>query len=188
LRCKPKPNTQGFTLIELLVVIAIIGVLSSIVLVGTSDARGRAKVIQAVTEMREINTEINLYILDTNRWPSACASTCVASNDPFLNNLGVPGWNGPYMTLWNRTHPWGGHLSIYTEVDRDGDGIKDCLLNLNDDRPGAGEGDNAGRVPAAALLAIDRIIDDGDLTTGNVRGNGGGWLTVEGELVWRCGI
>ena len=56
---------------------------------------------------------------------------------------------------------------------------------LDDDRPSTNGSDNQGIVPTSALLRIDQLLDDGNLATGEVRGNALGFLTAVGELVIR---
>ncbi len=67
---------KGFTLIELLVVIAIIGVLSAIVLASTANARERARDAQRMSDIRQINNAIQLYILTNNHAPNFGNPTC----------------------------------------------------------------------------------------------------------------
>jgi len=113
----PKFNNKGFTLIELLIVIAIIGVLSTIVLSALGSSQDKAKVSKVVTEVRDLRRVIELYFLDTGQYPlNDCtvgpnmSITCISSSDPFSNSLSIPKWNGPYIILWNKKHPWGGHI------------------------------------------------------------------------------
>ena len=101
-----------------------------------------------------------------------CIEDCTIVSDSFANDLGVPGWEGPYGPLYSRVHSWGGHFGVTNGYDLDGDGDNDAVIVLNDDRPGLGGNDNGGQIPLEALLALDEILDDGDLTTGNMVGNG----------------
>jgi len=55
---------ESFTLIELLVVIAIIGLLASIVLVGLKGAREKARNARKMTELKQLQTVIEIYIID----------------------------------------------------------------------------------------------------------------------------
>lgn len=163
---------SGFTLIELLVVVSIIGILSSAVMVSVNNAREKARVAVALAQIRELKNATMLFWEDTGTFPAPCRLDCTAATDEFLTDTGIPGWSGPYFTLWNKTHPWGGHLGFNASQDRDGDGIVDPVAVLDDDAPGTGSTDDTGAIPIQSLQAIDDFLDDGDLTAGLVRGNG----------------
>lgn len=66
-----KMKKRGFTLIELLIVIVIIGILAVIVvgLVAT-NARNRANDAAAKAEMRELQTALESYYVDTEAYPA----------------------------------------------------------------------------------------------------------------------
>lgn len=172
---------KSFTLIELMVVIAIIGLLSSIVLVNLSGAQEKAKVAKTVETVRQIRMALELYADATGDYPTnncmpaalSSPSNCTQANDPFLNALGKPGWNGPYLALWNLTHAWKGHIGISRYAggdDWDGDGIGDCMgIYLDDDRPSSPSTDNGGRIPNSALIKIEEILEGDGLQAGNVR-------------------
>lgn len=65
---------KGFTLIELLVVVSIIGVLSSIVLSSLNTARSRARDVRKISELRSLQTALEIYHLDNNAYPSGISS------------------------------------------------------------------------------------------------------------------
>lgn len=56
-----KNTKNGFTLIELLVVIAIIGLLSGVVLGSLSDARVKARNVQRLSDIDQINKALEIY-------------------------------------------------------------------------------------------------------------------------------
>lgn len=162
-------NKSGFTLIELLVVIAIIGILSGTVLVNLNSARESARIAKTVLEIRNFKSAFVKFHVDTYTLPSRCRvqNSCNASIDPFLNNLGVVGWSGPYVSggVYDKTHAWGGHIGIENS-DYDSDGIVESFLVFDDDPPGSAPS-NSGQIPNSTLLKIDEKIDDGNLSTGN---------------------
>lgn len=55
---------KGFTLIELLVVIAIIAVLSTISVVSLSSARQKSRDTRRVSDIRQIQTALEMYALN----------------------------------------------------------------------------------------------------------------------------
>lgn len=180
---KKKPRGAGFTLIELLVVITIIGVLSSVVLVSLNTARQKARVAQTAAQVRELYKAMQMYLNDTNHLPR-CRLDCTQATDPLLNANGIVGWSGPYLSsgVWNMKHQWGGHIGLGV-FDVDEDGTEDAVIVLDDDAPGTNWADNSGAIPVDALAAIDALLDDGNLATGNARGNGQGFFSAADELV-----
>ena len=67
-----RKEQSGFTLIELLVVIAIIGILASVVLASLNSARGKARDAKRKSDVHQITTAINLYLLQHQRGLAVC--------------------------------------------------------------------------------------------------------------------
>src|SRR3989344_3811515 len=63
-------NKKGFTLIELLVVIAIIGLLSTLAVVALGSARLKARDAKRVSDLKQIQTALELYYTDENAYPA----------------------------------------------------------------------------------------------------------------------
>ncbi len=55
---------KGFTLIELLVVVAIIGILASVVIGALSNARGKARDSQRLSDIHQLQNALELYAND----------------------------------------------------------------------------------------------------------------------------
>lgn len=92
-----KSNSSGFTLIELLVVISIIGTLASTVLVAVQDARDAAWDTQVMSEVKNIQTALELYrSANSDNYPVGAAVSITTLNSgsnnitPYINPIPVP--------------------------------------------------------------------------------------------------
>ena len=72
-----KNNQKGFTLIELLVVIAIIGLLSTMAVVSLNNARVKARDARRISDIKQIQTALEMYFTDNNDYPAAANATTV---------------------------------------------------------------------------------------------------------------
>jgi len=72
-------NKKGFTLIELLVVIAIIGLLSTLAVVALGSARQKARDSKRLSDLKQVQTALELYFTDNNTYP---AGTNLTLGDP----------------------------------------------------------------------------------------------------------
>ena len=96
--CKKKLKTsnmrvKGFTLIELLVVVAILALLAGIVGPQVMKRLGDAKTKAAKIQIEELSSALEMYKIDTNRYPTTEQTLQALVQQP----AGVDGWNGPYL-------------------------------------------------------------------------------------------
>jgi general secretion pathway protein G len=68
-------NRKGFTLIELLVVIAIIGILSTLAVVALNSARQKSRDAKRVSDIKQIQTALELFYGDQNLYPTGTLGT-----------------------------------------------------------------------------------------------------------------
>ncbi len=94
-------NTKGFTLIELLVVIAIIGLLSTLAVVALGSARQKANDAKRLSDIKQIQTALELYYTDQNSYPAGTGVSLGDSTHACLNasGFGATGCANPYMGL-----------------------------------------------------------------------------------------
>jgi general secretion pathway protein G len=86
---KERQDRAGFTLVELLLVVAILGILATIVVVNVSGRRESAMIQATRTSISAIGGALDLYEIDTGRYPDAL--------DALMKNDGSPNWMGPYI-------------------------------------------------------------------------------------------
>ncbi len=84
---------RGFTLIELLVVIAIIGMLSTLAVVALNSARQKSRDSKRVTDIKQIQSALELYYNDKNGYPYG---TALVMGETGAKALCAVGWtSGP---------------------------------------------------------------------------------------------
>jgi general secretion pathway protein G len=95
---------RAFTLIELLLVLVILAVLAAVVVPKFTNRSEQARVTTARTDIRMLETAIDMFEVDCGRFPS---------NDEGLAALLVApasvqaSWNGPYIKRGMPVDPWG---------------------------------------------------------------------------------
>ena len=93
----------GFTLIELLIVIAIIGILSTLLMANFIGVRQRARDAQRKSDIRQLQSALELYRADTGQYPAGGTTTslnstaCPTSNAFVYKN--TSGQTSTYMSL-----------------------------------------------------------------------------------------
>ena len=111
---RPSP-ARGFTLIEVLVVIVILGILAAIIVPNIMDKPGEARITKARSDIRAIESALNIYRLDHHRYPTTDEGLA-ALTGKYLPRLPVDPWDRPYLYLSPGVH---GDIDIYT-LGRDG--------------------------------------------------------------------
>lgn len=128
-------GVHGFTLVELLVVLIILGLVASIAGPNVMKYLGTSKAKTAHLQLKEIESSLELFFLDTGAYPSSA----VGLQALIKNDESLVGWNGPYF---KKTvvpdDPWGNPY-LYNQPGEHG---AFDLLSLGADNQPGGEGDD----------------------------------------------
>ena len=95
-QAKSKKRFRGFSFIEVMVVIIILGLLSSIVGVYLFDSAEQAKADATKTQIRGLETALDLYRLHNSRYPSSEQGLQALLGKPEVGVI-PKNWNGPYL-------------------------------------------------------------------------------------------
>ncbi len=130
-----RKRERGITLIELVVVMTIIALFAT--LVGGRLFRNvdKARVTQAKTQIAELESMLDLYRLDTGRYPTTEEGLQALRLKP----PNVEAWDGPYLKKDVPMDPWN-HAYVYRFPGQHGD--YDLLAYGSDGQEG-GEGNDA---------------------------------------------
>ena len=79
---------KGFTLIEILVVVAIVAILSAVIVVGLGPARRQGRDARRITDIKQIQTALELYYNKNGQYPTGTNSK-MAPSDP---SSATAGW------------------------------------------------------------------------------------------------
>jgi general secretion pathway protein G len=128
-------NEDGFTLIEMLVVLGIIGLMTALVAPQVVGYLGRAKTDTAKAEIRNIGMALDMFKLDTGRYPSGQEGLAILISKPDR----LASWSGPYLKQKNvPADPWG-HTYTYRQPGQNG---PYDLFTLGADAQVGGTGEN----------------------------------------------
>ena len=93
---------QGFTLVEMLLVLVILATLAAIVYPKVMGRSEQARVTAAQTQIANFKTVINLFEVDTGKFPIGRNGLMDLMQQP----RDVVGWHGPYLESIPKD-PWG---------------------------------------------------------------------------------
>lgn len=117
---------RGFTLIELLIVLAIIGILTSFLMVNFIGAKARARDAQRKSDLRQIQSALELYRADQGQYPAAplpaCGTSLTANGTTYMQKI-------PCDPLTSAAYSYTTTGTTYTLVA--------CLENSNDSQKDA---------------------------------------------------
>ena len=132
-------QVSGFTLIELLIVMVIIGLLAAFIVPKLIGRVGESKLTAAKAQIELLSTAIEVYKLDTGKYPSQDTGLQSLNSKPG----DVQNWKGPYMKK-NKVpkDPWGTEY-IYKFPGEHGDYD---LFSYGADGTEGGSGENTDQV------------------------------------------
>jgi general secretion pathway protein G len=132
----PAPRAhRGFTLLELVMVLVIIGVILSMVGPRVFNSLSRATGEQAKIKIEQIGGALELYKLDTGRYPSTQEGLAALVAAP----PGVANWNGPYIRDAKvLKDPWSRDFIYRSPAEKGGFD----LVSLGADGKEGGDGEN----------------------------------------------
>ena len=78
---------KAFTLIELIIVVSILGILAAIVIPQVQGNTIKAKESSALSSLRTLRTQIEMYKLDHDNVPAYVSGTAVTTETVFKNQL-----------------------------------------------------------------------------------------------------
>ncbi len=153
-------TTRGFTLVELIAVIVILAIVSAVAVPRFFAFNDRAKLTSTVASWKVLSRAVNQYIIDQGGIP------------PNVNDALMPPQLTPYLAQADFTKsPAVGGMWDYDEWGNYGGGGAGLLVSVSITQSPS---------PQSVFLEMDRMVDDGNLTTGNIR-----YLTAYPRYTWR---
>ena len=133
-------RARGFTLIEVMVVVVILGIMAAILVPRIMDRPEQAQIIKAKSDIRVIESQLNLYRLDNFSYPTTDQGLEALVERPthgpearnykqggYLDRLPIDPWGNPYQYLNPGTH---GTIDVYS-LGPDGVPSDDDIGNWN---------------------------------------------------------
>lgn len=131
--CSAHQKQAGFTLVELLVVLAIVGLLATMATPQVLRYLGSAKVSTTTTQIRNLQSALELYYLDNGAYPNEAQGL-----NALIQNPGdVVTWNGPYLKGTSSVQDAWGNAFGYSIA---AEGGQATIVSLGSDGKEGGEG------------------------------------------------
>ncbi len=137
---------RGFTLVEIMITVAIIGLLAAIAIPSFQRARLNSQATAIANNLRVFSGAFEQYVMQTGSYPPpdwTQGSYPVGMEDNWLS----PGWV--------QSSPIGGYY-----VFHNASGTSPLVLLAENN------------IDVTIMTKVDTILDDGNLSTGSVRGDG----------------
>ncbi|KNG93782.1 type II secretion system major pseudopilin GspG [Pseudaestuariivita atlantica] len=107
---------SGITILEVLIVLAVIAMIAAVVGPRLIGYLGRAKSETAQLQIQQIGNALQLFYIDTGRYPTNAEGLAVLMTAP----AGDVTWSGPYLDSAEAlSDPWG-RAYVYAEPSDDG--------------------------------------------------------------------
>ncbi len=139
--CAPPRRSAGFTLVEIMIVVVIIGLLAAMALPAFGRVRSRSHAARFISDLRTFSQAFETYSAQNGNWP-ANAGTGALPAGMSNADIKISAWSTQRNSVGGRWN-WDRNLNVTA-------GISTTNATVTD----------------AFMTAIDRRIDDGDLTTG----------------------
>ena len=137
----PWSRRAGFTLVEIMIVVLIIGMIAAIAIPAIQRVQLRAKKSRFVSDLRVFTQAFETYAMQNGGWPPNVGPGIVP---PALSGaLQVNVWTNPSVV--------GGNWNYDNNIN----GVTTAISI------------SGANIDTSVMQAIDAIIDDGDLSTGN---------------------
>jgi prepilin-type N-terminal cleavage/methylation domain-containing protein len=143
---------HGFTLVEVLIVVIILGILAAVAMASFGSSSRDVGDKTFASNLRAFAEQFTVFELRNGTWPAERAT----------------GVTPPEVNLLLDANNWGARTPIGGNWDWDynQNGVTAAISVVAPDRT------------AVEMAEIDRIVDDGDVSTGRFRTRAGGYMYV----------